>query len=103
MALVQPRQVWHFAASLEGTPVGETTLCCGAGVVGICAVEVLEAFRRRGIGTALVHAALREARQLGHAAAVLAATGMGLSVYARLGFREVCKLSFWKYGKMRQL
>jgi len=26
-----------------------------------------------------------------------------MSVYARLGFREVCKLSFWKYGKMRQL
>jgi len=25
-----------------------------------------------------------------------------MSVYARLGFREVCKLSFWKYGKMRQ-
>jgi len=46
---------------------------------------------------------LRQAQQLGHAAAVLGATGMGLGVYARLGFREVCKLSFWKYGKMRQL
>ncbi len=31
MALVKPRQVWHFAASHEGKPVGETTLCCGAG------------------------------------------------------------------------
>ena len=35
-------------------------------------------------------------------ASVLAATGMGLGVYTRLGFREVCQLSFWKYGKMRQ-
>ena len=103
MALVQPPQVWHFAASLEGKPIGETTLCCGAGVAGIYAVEVLEEFRRRGIGTALVQAAVRQAQQLGHATAVLAATGMGMSVYARLGFREVCKLSFWKYGKMRQL
>src|SRR5439155_24017018 len=41
MALVQPPQVWHFAASLEGKPIGETTLCCGAGVAGIYAVEVL--------------------------------------------------------------
>jgi GNAT superfamily N-acetyltransferase len=103
MALVKPRQVWHFAASLEGKPIGETTFCCGAGVAGIYDVEVLEEFRRRGIGTALVQAALRQAQQLGHATAVLGATGMGLTVYARLGFREVCKLSFWKYGKMRQL
>jgi GNAT superfamily N-acetyltransferase len=103
MALVKPRQFWHFAASCEGKPVGETTLFFGAGVGGIYGVEVLEGFRRRGIGTALVHAALQHARQLGHDAAVLAATGMGLGVYSRLGFREVCKLSFWKYGKMRQL
>ena len=103
MALVKLRQVWHFAPSLEGKPVGETALCCGAGVAGIYDVEVMEAFRGRGIGTALVQAALRQAQELGHAAAVLGATGMGLGVYARLGFREVCKLSFWKYGKMRQL
>ena len=103
MALVKPRQVWHFAASLEGRPVGETALCYGAEVAGIYDVEVMEAFRRRGIGTALVKAALRHSQLLGHAAAVLGATGTGLSVYARLGFREVCKLSFWKYGKMRQL
>jgi GNAT superfamily N-acetyltransferase len=103
MALVKPRKVWHFAASLEGKPVGETMLFYGAGVAGIYAVEVLEEFRGRGIGTALVQAALQHAQQLGHSAAVLAATGMGSGVYARLGFREICKLSFWKYGKMRQL
>jgi hypothetical protein len=51
----------------------------------------------------LVHAALMAGRErFGCQAAVSAATGMGLGVYARLGFREVCKLSFWKYGKMRQ-
>ena len=103
MALVEPRHLWHFAASHDGKPVGETALCCGAGVAGIYDVNVAEAFRRRGIGTALVHAALQQARRLGHGAGVLAASGMGSSVYARLGFREVCKFSFWKYGKMRQL
>jgi hypothetical protein len=42
MALVKPRQFWHFAASHESRPVGETALCCGAGVAGIYDVELLE-------------------------------------------------------------
>jgi GNAT superfamily N-acetyltransferase len=96
--------VWCFSATVDGKPVGETLLCAGAGVAGIYDVEVLEEFRGRGIGTALIHAALLTARtRLRCRAAVLGATGMGQSVYARAGFREVCKLSFWKYGKMRQL
>jgi GNAT superfamily N-acetyltransferase len=70
---------------------------------GIYDAQVLEKFRRRGIGTAPVRAALVDPRErLGYGAAVLAATGAGFGVYARLGLREVCKLSFWKYGKMRQ-
>jgi len=103
MARMTPRRVWHFSASMDGKPVGETTLCIGAGVAGIYDVTVREKFRRRGIGTALVHSALTLARNhLGYHAAVLGATGMGSRVYARVGFREVGKLSFWKYGKMRQ-
>jgi len=103
MARVKPRQMWYFSASINGKPVGETAVFTGAGVAGIYGVTVLEKFRRRGIGTALVHKALTFAREdLSLHAAVLAATGMGQGVYERLGFREVCKLSFWKYGKMRQ-
>jgi len=102
MARMKPRQVWFFVASQDGKPAGETTICTGSGVAGIYDVVVLEKFRGRGIGTALVRAALLHAKKLGYRAAVLAATGMGLRIYTRLGFREVCKLSFWKYGKMRQ-
>ena len=103
MAQLRPRKVWCFSATLEGVPVGESMLCAGAGVAGIYNVEVLQKFRRQGIGSALLHAALQQARQLGFRAAVLGATGMGQALYARFHFREVCKLSFWKYGKMRQL
>ena len=103
MTAITPRQAWYFSASVDGKPVGETMLLAGESVAGIYEVEVRETFRRRGIGTALVHAALTVARErLVYRAAVLAATGMGSRVYARLGFREVGKLSFWKYGKMRQ-
>jgi len=103
LASITPRQAWYLSASVDGKPVGETMVFAGEGVAGIYEVEVLENFRRRGIGAALVHAALTFARErLGYRAAVLAATGMGAQVYARVGFREVGKLSFWKYGKMRQ-
>jgi len=104
IAAIRPQRVWQFAASLDGREVGETAICVGAGVAGIYDVVVLEEFRGRGIGTALVSTALHFSRdELGHRAAVLAATGMGCNLYARLGFREVGRLSFWKYGKMRQL
>jgi GNAT superfamily N-acetyltransferase len=99
----QPRQVWYFAAQANGQTVGETTVFAGAGVAGVYDVQVLEEFRRRGIASALVHAALRHAKKLDYRAAVLAATGMGSGVYTRQGFREVGELSFYKYGKMRQL
>src|SRR6266550_1472173 len=72
-----------------------------AGVAGIYNVEVLGKFRRQGIGSALMQAALRQARELGFRVVVLGATGMGHALYTRLKFREVCTLSFWKYGKMR--
>ena len=103
MAQLRPRVVWSFSAKIEGVPVGETTLLAAKGTAGIYDVEVMEKFRGRGIGTALIDAALRQARQLGYPVAVLGATGMGSRVYTRLGFREVGKLSFWKHGKMRQM
>lgn len=99
----KPRQLWHLEATVKDKPVGQTVIFIGAGVAGIYGVFVLEEFRGRGIGAALVHKALAVSRnELGHRAAVLSATGMGFGVYARVGFREVGKFSFWKYGKMRQ-
>jgi GNAT superfamily N-acetyltransferase len=99
----KPRRVWHFCASAESKPIGVATLVSGAGVSGLYGVEVLENWRNRGIGTALVDVAVRKARDLGFSTTVLSATRLGKGVYERVGFEEVCTLSFWKYGKMRQL
>ena len=103
MAQSRPQRIWCFSAAVDGVPVGEAMLCQGAGVGGIYNVEVREKFRRRGLGSALIQAALTQARGLGLRIAVLSATGMGHALYTRFNFREVGKLSFWKYGKMRQL
>jgi GNAT superfamily N-acetyltransferase len=99
MALRQPKKVWCFSAMLDDVPVGETMLCAGAGVAGIYNVEVLEKFRRQGFGSALLHAALSQARELGLRIAVLSATGMGHALYTRFNFREVCKLSYLRRKK----
>jgi GNAT superfamily N-acetyltransferase len=102
MAARIPQRVWYFAATLDGKAVGRTTLFAGSETAGIYDVEVLKHARRRGIGTMLVHAALQHAVALGFRTTVLAATGAGQGAYERCGFREVGKISFWMYGRMRQ-
>ncbi len=102
MAAHQPKRVWYFGAWMDGKAVGRTSLFAGSAAAGIYDVEVLKEARFRGVGTALVHAALQHAKTLGHSRAVLAATGAGRGVYERAGFQEVAKISFWMYGRMRQ-
>jgi GNAT superfamily N-acetyltransferase len=100
---LKPRRIHVVGATVDGKTVGETTLFISGKTAGIYGVRVLEKFRRRGIGEALVRAALARAQELGCRRAVLGASGMGRSVYERAGFRSVGKLSYWKYGKLRQL
>ena len=55
-------------------------------------VDVVEAARRRGVGTALLHAALGEARRRGCRWAVLEPTPGSAAFYDRLGFGvEACR------------
>ena len=79
-----------FVGYLDGYPVAASELFVGGGAAGIYSVATRTPFRRRGIGTTLTWTALDEVRRLGIATAVLQASELGQSVYARLGFRACC-------------
>lgn len=82
----------RFLGRLNGAPVATAALFLGAGVAGLYAVACIGTARRRGVGSAISLAALREARALGYRAAVLESSPSGFNVYSRIGFRECCRL-----------
>jgi GNAT superfamily N-acetyltransferase len=55
-------------------------------------VGTLPDVRGRGIGRETTLAALRDARAAGYQLSVLGSSPMGLPVYTRIGFVEVCRI-----------
>jgi GNAT superfamily N-acetyltransferase len=85
-----------FVAYLDGRPVGASELFLGrrksAGLIGL---SVLEAYRGRGIGAALLEYACQEAATRGAATMSLIATSDGEQLYRRRGFTEVARFGYW--------
>jgi ElaA protein len=79
----------HLLAVEEGTgnPIGTARILDkGKGVAKIGRVAVLPGYRGRGVGEALMRAALDRARRSGHTVAVLDAQVPVIGFYERLGF-----------------
>lgn len=94
----EPAGPWrHFLARLEGLPVGTATAYLAAGVVGLYFVSTAPGARRRGVGAAVTLAALRDARELGYHVGVLQSSAAGRSMYARLGFRQLCTFHLYTW------
>ncbi|MBN1322928.1 MAG: GNAT family N-acetyltransferase [Methanotrichaceae archaeon] len=86
----------HYLALLDGQPVGASSLFAGKKMALVANVAVLSKARRKGIGTALTVAALRDARSLGQDQAAIFSSEMGEGVYRRLGFEEVvCRMNLY--------
>jgi len=91
----------HYLGLLDGRPVATAQSFMGAGVAGVYWVSTLPEARRRGIGTAMTHRALVDARGMGLDVGVLHATPMGVSVYERLGFRACCRIDHFVWPGQR--
>ena len=82
----------NHVAWLHGRPVAVSALLYGREAAGIWNVGALADVRGRGIGRETTLAALRAARSAGATVSVLGSSPMGLPVYTRIGFEEVCRI-----------
>ncbi|MFN8495538.1 MAG: GNAT family N-acetyltransferase [Caldilineaceae bacterium] len=87
---------WFYLGYWHGQPVATAELTLGGGVVGLYSVITLEAYRRRGIGSALTLQPLLNAREHGFYTGVLQAAAAGVGVYTRLGFKPFGNITEYK-------
>lgn len=92
--LIQSPQVRLYVGRIDGEPVGTSMLFLSSGVAGIYQVEVSPEHRRKGIGTAMTLAPMKDARQMGYRIAVLQASKMGEPVYRKIGFESYFKYNY---------
>jgi len=78
----------HYIGWLDDVPVGCSTMLLASGVAGIYSVATLPDARGRGIGTAMTHAPLIEARGEGYQVGILSASEEGYGLYRRMGFED---------------
>lgn len=86
-----------YAALIQGQVVATAKLFLDGGLAGIHAVSTHADFRNRGIGRAITNAALKEAQRRGAQRAVLQASPLGEAVYRKLGFKEECRMTVYRY------
>lgn len=84
--------VLNFQGFLKGRLVAASTLYLGKNAGGIYNVGTLEFARGKGIGSAMTHFALDEARRRGYAIGPLQSSEPGYGVYRKLGFRELFRV-----------
>lgn len=82
---------FNYVAYWGNCPAGAGMLFCHEGMGGIYNMCTLPEFRGRGVATAILAAALRDALALGCTHVGLTPTSMGRPLYERLGFREIYK------------
>ena len=82
----------NYLGYLNGEPVSTSTVFYGGGVAGIYCVTTLPKARGKGIGAAITHKPLQDAREMGYRVGVLQSSQMGFNIYKKLGFRHLCQI-----------
>jgi len=92
--IVRPEQfenpaMRHYLIYIDDEPVCCATILLSGGVAGVWNVGTLRMYRRRGLASALLIHALREAADDGYTSSVLMASSMGRRLYEQMGYRWV--------------
>ena len=87
-----PDRLVSAVATLDGEQVGCGSLWITGATAGLYNIATLEPARGRGVGYAVTAALLAEGRARGCTESILHASPLGLPVYRRLGFVEVCRM-----------
>jgi ribosomal protein S18 acetylase RimI-like enzyme len=95
LGAVDPQRMRHLVATVDGTPAACGSLWLDGDVAGLYNITTLGAHRGRGLGSAVTRGLMDLATELGCAHAVLHASEMGLPVYERVGFVQVCVVPQW--------
>ena len=95
-ALSEESPQWFYIGLLDGEPAATAELTVGGDVVGLYNISTLSRFRGRGIGSAMTHQPLADARAAGWRTAILQAADAGLGVYRRLGFAPFGEVTEFK-------
>jgi GNAT superfamily N-acetyltransferase len=91
--------IYYYVGYVQGKPVAISILLLDAGIAGLYSVATIPSMRRQGLATAMILAALRQARDRGYHIAALQASEMGAPVYRRLGFQDHFTLISYKLSK----
>jgi GNAT superfamily N-acetyltransferase len=81
-----------YLGSVDGKPAATAMINWDKDVVGLQAIGTIPSERYKGVGTATILAALKDARALGYKFAVVLSTTEGVRLYERVGFRVYGKL-----------
>jgi ribosomal protein S18 acetylase RimI-like enzyme len=85
-----------YVAFAGGEPACTLAILDHDGDAHVTLVGTAAAARGRGLASALMRRALTDARERGCTTTTLVATAMGYPVYARLGYRDLGRVSMWE-------
>ena len=88
LCFCKDNQCRRYYALLEGEPVATSLMFPSRGVAGVYCVATIKDHRRKGIGTQITLAPLRDAKSMGFKYGVLQATRAGHPVYSKIGFED---------------
>lgn len=99
-SLLKKGEQVHFIAYLKGMPVGTATLSVSPSSAGIWNLTSILEYRKHGVGSALVYAALEEAkrRHQTQVMAILMPKGLAWGLFKKIGFQAICQFPFYLYG-----